>query len=263
MSDQYQQIDGTESRRAEAARWLRQNQLQSDTSALGRTISKGWIWSTTRAGAIGIAIGWLVFMIFDRMTGDHIVIPIWNRFIDLTTLAGNMAAGLTVGALVGLTQARRLKRYIAALADGWWVLSTAIAGILSGIVVWLPTSAFALDLNSILNFAPFSGAIIAHAIMGLLFGIAQWSVLRPHLPGSGRWIPACAVGAMAGAFLILLVLVSPLSYVITASSFCLNIPFNMLIGASGFLPASVATGYVLVRSFYDSSPGTSLLPERI
>lgn len=237
--------------------------LEPDVTAVGREIGKGWMWSTAWAGGIGVAAGWLVFMAIDRMTGGHLWIVFLNSLIDLTSLAGNMVAGLVVGVILGLIQGRRLKGYIPTLAERWWVVATALAGSIGGLIVWLPTSGFVFYLNSILNIAPYSGAIITYASLGILFGVAQWLVLHSYLPDSGWWIVACLGGAVGGAIVTLLALISPLSVVIVGYYYCLNIPFNLMVGLSGFMPGGAATGYVLARSLYKSDRSSSLLWRRI
>lgn len=37
---------------------------------------------------------------------------------------------------------------------------------------------------------------------GLIVGVAQWLVLRHHLPNAGRWIPASALGWILGSFVL-------------------------------------------------------------
>ena len=91
----------------------------------------------------------------------------------IRTVAFVVAGGLE-GAVLGWAQARVLREAVPAVSSGAWVMRTALA-VAGGLVL----------LASI--------------------GVAQWSVLRRHLPGSAAWIGWTALGWSAGLLVFALV----------------------------------------------------------
>ena len=137
-------------------------------------------------------------------------------------------AMLTVFALsIGIAQWLVLRQYIP--RAGWWVLAT-ILGLGAGGAVSLALGDSVAEIPSI--------AILFSAI-----GIAQWLVLRQHLPRSGWWVFTSIVG-----FALALVVYS------VALGINQSIVFSALGGPLGGAAYGAITGRLL-----DRLPGQSIL----
>jgi len=74
---------------------------------------------------------------------------------------------------------------------GWWILATAVSLSLTPLLtnmVQKLASALGIDVYSV-----WSGAIQL-VLVGGLPGVAQWLVLRNHIPNAFWWIPASMIG---------------------------------------------------------------------
>ncbi|HKP63416.1 MAG TPA: hypothetical protein VJV78_42065 [Polyangiales bacterium] len=101
------------------------------------------------------------------------------------SLPVHAAIGVACGALLGVLQVRVLRRYLASLRVGEWILSSTI-GALAG---WMLAAA----LRAIVPGAPPG----VEAVLGLcLLGAAQALVLRRHAVSVGSFI-ACSIGGWA------------------------------------------------------------------
>lgn len=116
-------------------------------------------------------------------------------------------AGLLEGASIGYFQWRGLRRWLAYLRPVEWILPTVMVasfGWLIGMLVPL-----VIELSGALTTPTGEGAnpgllatlifsCLFGAATGLLFGAAQWWVLRRHVEGSGFWIWGNAIGWALG-----------------------------------------------------------------
>ena len=78
----------------------------------------------------------------------------------------------------------------------WWVLASTV-GLPVGFVVGLAV----LEAVGLTGGSHFSGGAVAlvlfGAVAGASVGIAQWLVLRRHVPGAGWWVLTSTVGSAA------------------------------------------------------------------
>jgi hypothetical protein len=124
--------------------------------------------------------------------------------IELTALAAALE-----GALIGYLQWRMLRRVFPTMTSGSWVAASMIAAGFGCLIVWLPTSFASTaaltgslgDVNvSTLEIVKFS--LVTGSIVGLIWGFAQYLVLRIHVHRAGLWILASVVSwAMSFAWI--------------------------------------------------------------
>ena len=101
------------------------------------------------------------------------------------------------GGLIGYFQWRVLRRLFPTMTSGPWVGATMIAAASGCVLSWLPTS-FALTAAlaaRIGDLTPGPGVVIrvclvTGALVGLVWGVAQYAVLRLHAHRAGSWIVA-------------------------------------------------------------------------
>ena len=99
------------------------------------------------------------------------------------------------GGLIGYFQWRVLRRLFPTMTSGPWVGATMIAAASGCVLSWLPTS-FALTgalASRIGDLTPGPAVIVrvclvTGALVGLVWGVAQYAVLRLHAHGAGSWI---------------------------------------------------------------------------
>jgi hypothetical protein len=101
------------------------------------------------------------------------------------------------GGLIGYFQWRVLRRLFPTMTSGPWVGATMVAAASGCVLIWLPTS-FALTAalaSRIGDHTPGSAVIVrlclvTGALVGLVWGVAQFAVLRLHAHRAGSWIIA-------------------------------------------------------------------------
>jgi NhaP-type Na+/H+ or K+/H+ antiporter len=114
----------------------------------------------------------------------------------LLTFAVLVAAGSVEGAVLGYAQWRALRHALPAIRWPQWTGATAIAAALAWALGMLPNTlmdAAGVGVGGMIA----AWAIVAPAIL-LSIGVAQWLVLRRHLPRAALWIPANIVGWILG-----------------------------------------------------------------
>lgn len=105
------------------------------------------------------------------------------------------ACGLLAGAIVGAAQGFVLQKQITVLSR-WIAVSAAGLGVGMAIAMF-----FAASIWETSNAVPTLSVVILGLVVGVTFGIAQWSVLRRQVSHAGWWIIATALG-MIGFFAI-------------------------------------------------------------
>lgn len=89
---------------------------------------------------------------------------------------------------------------------GWWFWLCWVLANTIGAVAFLPASLYMLIVANIsLTFQSWTIAIVlmslGGAVLGAVIGLAQWLVLRTHLPRSRWWLLATSLGMALGIFL--------------------------------------------------------------
>ena len=93
------------------------------------------------------------------------------------------------GLLYGYLQYILLRRYFPRM--GWWILATVVSLSLTPLVIVMVQK-----LASTLGIDPYSvwSGVIQLVLVGGLLGVAQWLVLRNHIPNAIWWVPANMIG---------------------------------------------------------------------
>ena len=115
----------------------------------------------------------------------------------VVTIAVAALAGVIEGGVVGWAQWSVARHLLPAVREWDWIRATAAGGA----VAW----AIGMTLGTSLSFKhepPWLVVTLAAAALGVLvgaiFGVAQWTVLRHHVAGAGRWIVANAAAWAVG-----------------------------------------------------------------
>jgi hypothetical protein len=107
-----------------------------------------------------------------------------------------VAAGSVEGAVLGYAQWRALR--LALPAVGWreWMGATAMAAALAWALGMLPNTL--MDAAGVGAGGMIAAWVIVAPAILLSIGVAQWLVLRRHLPRAALWVPANIVGWILG-----------------------------------------------------------------
>ena len=148
--------------------------MNPESDKFERTFLRKWIVATSSAWVGGLL-------------GSIIVAHIVNIIYPKET---NLVVGLCIGAAVGYAQWSVLRKQIT--VSGWWGLACAIglgvpfvAGVILDEVGFEPPD---LPASAIL------GRVIVGIIGGLLSGLLQMRLLKPHFARAGWWILASSMG---------------------------------------------------------------------
>ena len=171
------------------------------------------------ASAIGLMAGFFVyFMSVVGLTAEH-------DFLLRTLVSAG--SGAILGAAVGGAQLFVLRREI--LGMNRWMVANLVGGMIGGVVT-LPV-AEAVGNTAGFNMAVFVGSIV----LGFSIGIAQMSILREQLSGSGWWVLAHVAGIPLGW---------ALGRGLGASA------YNLVVGGVGEFTAQVISTLIVVTLFF-------------
>lgn len=154
-----------------------------------------------------------------------------------------VGAGIAEGLVLGSAQAAVLHRSLPTLSRRDWTLRTAAAAA----VAWSIGLAPGASEDVWRQWPPVVQAAVAVAaglVLLAVVGTAQWTVLRRHLRGSGRWIGWTAAGWLAGLSVFLLV-ASPLWQ--PGQPGWLVAAIGLVAGGGMALSMAAVTGWGLVR----------------
>ena len=190
--------------------------------------------ATYRRWVIATAIGELAGFTIPALAGTGVAAA---GVQPAAALALMVAAGAGEGAVLGWAQSRALRRDLPGLSTRSWTAATAAGAAVAWLVGMLPST-----LHDLLP----AGVLLALAVPGGLvllatIGVAQWTVLRRHVPGALTWIPANALGWLAG----LVVVFAAIG--LAPSSPPLMVACSVLGGLGMGLTVALVTGAFLVR----------------
>ena len=189
--------------------------MNTDRLQLGLGFTVRWV----VASAIGLMAGFFVyFMSVVGLTTEH-------DFLLRTLVSAG--SGAILGAAVGGAQLFVLRREI--LGMNRWMVANLVGGMIGGVIT-LP-AAEAVGNTAGFNMAVFVGSIV----LGFSIGIAQMSILREQLSGSGWWVLAHAAGIPLGW---------ALGRGLGASA------YNLVVGGVGEFTAQVISTLILVTLFF-------------
>ena len=163
-----------------------------------------WMWSCILGSVVAITTSAAVAAfvstyLAEYRSGVHRLVA-----VELTALCAVLE-----GAVIGYFQWRVLRRLFPTMSSVSWVGATLIAAALGCVLSWIPTS-YALTVavaGSIGDITPGPAVmarllVVTGALVGLVWGSAQYAVLRLHAYQAGSWITA-SVLAWTGSFVAL------------------------------------------------------------
>ena len=165
-----------------------------------------------------------------------------------------VAAGSLEGAILGWAQSRVLRVTLPGLHAGAWITRTALAAAVAWIIGLSP-SLFQDRLSRLSPVVTWSVAAAGAVLLLGSIGVAQWSVLRHHLPGSASWIGWTALGWLAG-LVVFTGVATPLWR--PGQSAALIAAIGALAGALMAVTVGAVTGLGLVRLVRSARAGAAV-----
>jgi hypothetical protein len=146
-----------------------------------------WVLFSIVSGITAFIVYLLIAKTYNAFAGDWIVVNGETHIAEDYLL--QYILWPIYGLLYGYLQYTLLRRYFPRM--GWWILATTISLSLTFLVMDMGQF-----IASALGIDPYSVPAVAIQLMlvGGFLGIAQWLVLRRHLPNAGWWIPANMIG---------------------------------------------------------------------
>ncbi len=156
-----------------------------------RHLWRSWTLATAVGELAGFAVptvvGLTAFRLLDKPEGGAAGMVMYALLV---------AAGMGEGAVLGMAQWLVLRRWVTRVGRRAWVLATSLAAGVAWALGLLPSTVGGLgDLHPIVLVA---GAIVLAVTLLGSIGVAQWLVLRRHLPRAGWWAPANALAWLLG-----------------------------------------------------------------
>ncbi len=176
----------------------RSNALQARQLGYVRTyrgwVRPAWMWSCIVGCVAATTISALVLVVVGVALAQY-----RSGIYEVATVE-LVAMTAVEGGLIGYFQWRVLRRLFPTMTSGPWVGATMIAAASGCLLSWLPTS-FALTaaLASRIGDVTLEPAVVVRvclvtgALVGLVWGVAQYAVLRLHAHRAGSWIVASTV----------------------------------------------------------------------
>jgi hypothetical protein len=155
-------------------------------------VRPAWIWSCIVGSVLATTISALVLVVVSSTLAQYRSGAYEVATVELVAITAALEGGL-----IGYFQWRVLRRLFPTMTSGPWVGTTMIAAASGCVLSWLPTS-FALTAalaSRIGDHTPGPAAIVriwlvTGALVGLVWGFAQYAVLRLHAHRAGSWIVA-------------------------------------------------------------------------
>ncbi|HYK04108.1 MAG TPA: hypothetical protein VE974_20310 [Thermoanaerobaculia bacterium] len=170
---------------------------------IGRHLFRDWI----AANALGEMLGLGVAALIGVAVAQAHTLPPGEEILLVS--AAFLAIGAYEGAIVGAAQWLVLRRLLPSLRAKEWVWATMAGAVVAWMLGRIP-SALA-DWESVSGGvgqpAPSLTTVVllsaaAGAALGAILGVAQWIVLRRHVPHAGAWIAANVLAWATGMPLI-------------------------------------------------------------
>ena len=153
----------------------------------GAEFYTAWVSFSIVSGIAAFIIYVVIAKTYNAIAGDWIVVDGVPHIAEDYLLQYILLP--LFGLLYGYLQYILLRRYFPHM--GWWIPATAVSLSLAFLVMDIGqslASALGIELYSV-----WSGAIQLVLVGGIL-GLAQWLILRNHVPNAFWWIPASMVG---------------------------------------------------------------------
>ncbi|MGY1633499.1 cation-translocating P-type ATPase [Geodermatophilus sp. SYSU D01186] len=150
-----------------------------------RGLWRRWVAATSLGEALGFLVPTLAVLSGADDPGDPVAFAVL------------LLAGAGEGAVLGWSQATVLARVLPGFRRRDWTLWTALAASVAW-AVGLTPAALGGAASEWPVAVQVAGGLAGGAVLLTSLGLAQWSVLRRHVPRSGRWVGWTAAGWLAG-----------------------------------------------------------------
>jgi hypothetical protein len=165
------------------------------TRTFGASLFSAWVRSCVIGAMFAVTISALISLLVRTYLAQYRSGAYAVAAVELVAVASALE-----GALIGYFQWRVLRRVFPTMSSRMWVGSTMIAAGSGCLLSWLPTS-FALAsalAGRIGDVTVGTGAavqicLVTGALIGLVWGVAQYAVLRLHVHHAGAWISASMI----------------------------------------------------------------------
>ena len=193
----------------------------------------------TFATSSGLFASWVLVLLMVRVVSEAFGEQLRGEQVVNGPVGGAVLVAL-LGISFGTAQWLFLRQYLS--QAGWWIVATVV-----GFAVGVPVLAWLRPWPGLLAADPHStvseaagyvgGWALDGAVLGLAVGLAQWLLLRRHLPRAGWWVLATAVGwVLTTAARGSLDVVSDTSYLSGPAQVVLVIPLLVtVVGALGLI----------------------------
>lgn len=158
-------------------------------------IYPAWLRSCILGSTLALAISGVISVLVNTYLAQY-----RSGVYSLIAAGAVGIAAILEGALIGYMQWRVLRRVFPTMTSTLWVGATMIAAISGYALSWLPTSyALAAALATRIGDMTVSPSVMARisivtgALVGLVWGVTQFAVLRFHVHQAGSWIVASMI----------------------------------------------------------------------
>lgn len=168
------------------------NAMQQRQVAYGGWVQPAWMWSCILGSLVATTLAAFVSVVVSGTLAQYRSGPYEVAAVELVAMTAALEGGL-----IGYFQWRMLRRLFPTMTSGPWVGATMVAAASGCVLSWLPTS-FALTAalaSRIGDHTPGPAVIVkvclvTGALVGLVWGVAQYAVLRLHAHRASSWIIA-------------------------------------------------------------------------
>jgi hypothetical protein len=158
-------------------------------------IYPAWLRSCILGSTLALAISGLISVLVSTHLAQY-----RSGVYSLIAAGAVGIAAVLEGALIGYLQWRVLRRLFPTMTSILWVGATMIAATSGYALSWLPTSyaltaalATRIGDTTVMPFAMARISIVTGALVGLVWGVTQFAVLRFHVHRAGSWIGASMI----------------------------------------------------------------------
>lgn len=210
-----------------------------------RVLHRSWVLATAAGETLGFLAPALVApLVFDLPLAVALLVMV--------------VVGAIEGAVLGAAQSVVLRREFLGFPRAAWIGATALGASATWLLGMLPSTLSDVWTDWPVGLLVPLGVLLGAALLASI-GLAQWTVLRHHVPRALTWVPANAV-ARATGLTVFGVLTTPLWR--EGQSTAVTVAIGLLGGAAMALAVALVTGAWLVRMVSGTSSRASSAASR-